>query len=246
MLGIALYGYHQSDVLYEDLQDRYVTYVTPPPTVSQADTSHVSDGEQPTDEPAEEPLFAPISVNFDGLLQESGDVAGWLYSEGTVINYPVVRSHDNNDYLHADIRGNYLYSGSLFIDFRCSDPGTDQNHIIYGHNMKNGSMLGTLMNYKDQSYYDEHPVMYYLTPDQDYVIELFAGVVTSDDSDVYTPNFKSKEQFGAFLRGIKAQSTFVSDVPVTEDDLVVTLSTCSYEFGNARYVVLGKMTCIGG
>lgn len=240
MLGLTLYRYRQADVLYNDLQNRYVTFLpqqSPEQSTNSADPS-APDTSSP--EPVEV-VIAPIRVDFDALLQENGDVVGWLYCEDTPINYPVLRADDNDYYLHRDLNGKYLFSGSLFVDYRCPPIGMGQNFIIYGHNMKNGTMFAVLSKYKEQSYYDEHPVLWYLTPNGDYRIDLFAGMVTKSDSEVYTPNFGDEEAFGAFLQRTIESSTFVSDVSVTPEDHIVTLSTCSYEFGNARYVVLGKL-----
>lgn len=247
LLGMQLHRYRQADVLYSDLQYRYVTVLPreeQQPSSSADAQGTASDPNGATSQEPAERVTAPIRVDFDALLQENGDVVGWLYCEDTVINYPVLRAGDNDHYLHRDLNGNYLVSGSLFVDYRCSAVGTGQNCIIYGHNMKNKTMFGTLAEYKAQEYYDAHPVLWYLTPDGDYRIELFAGLVTAADSEVYTPAFSGAEAFGAFLREIVAESTFVSDVTVTEEDHIVTLSTCSYEFGNARYVVFGKLNRI--
>lgn len=234
-IGITLYRYRQADEVYSDLQYRYVVPIP-------QETEQTSDDTVMPEQ--NEIAVTPISVNFDALTQENGDIVGWLYCEDTPINYPVVQSHDNDYYLHRDLNGKYLVSGTLFTDYRCSTVGTDQNHIIYGHNMKNNTMFGTLVKYKDQDYYNEHPILYYLTPEKNYAIELFAGMVTTADSEVYTPEFDGAEKFKTFLQNIKAKSTFVSDVSVNEADHIVTLSTCSYEFGNARYVIFGKLTCL--
>lgn len=223
-LGMTLYKYRQADKLYDDLRTRCV--------------ARLPGGTQQPEQSEE----APIIVDFDALLQENSDIVGWLYCEDTPIDYPVVQSDDNDYYLRRDLNGNYLSAGTLFVDYRCSAVGTGQNHIIYGHNMKNRTMFGTMSNYKEQSYYDDHPVLYYLTPGGNYKIELFAGLITESDSEVYTPQFGSSEEFEVFLRNIKEKSTFSSDITVRGDDNIVTLSTCSYEFNNARYVVFGKLT----
>lgn len=247
MVCLTLYRYRQADVLYGDMQYRYVTTVSQgekPPSESAAPSEPAqSPGDSPQQDPIE-PVIAPIRVDFDALLQENSDVVGWLYCEDTPINYPIARSGDNDYYLHRDLSGSYLYSGTLFVDYRCAAVGVAQNHIIYGHNMKNDTMFGTLSEYKEQSYYDAHPVLWYLTPDGGYRIDLFAGMVTASDSEVYTPSFSGEETFSAFLQNILESSTFVSDIPVSEEDAIVTLSTCSYEFGNARYVVFGKLTAL--
>ena len=242
-----LYRYHQADVLYEDLQDRYVTRVDPSaerPSAGPSGNTPAQGSHDP--ELAPEPIleWAPIAVNFEALLADNSEVVGWLYCEGKPINYPVMQAADNDRYLHRDLNGEYLYSGTPFADYRCSAVGTDRNYIIYGHNMKNDTMFGTLDEYKAQGYYDEHPVLYYLTPERDYKIELFSGLVTKADSEVYNPQFQDAESFGAFLQTLREDSTFRSDVSVTGEDHIVTLSTCSYEFNNARYVVFGKLTAL--
>lgn len=222
-IGITLYGYQQANKEYGELQNRYV--------IKNSDE---------TEQDAEEP--APINVDFEALMRENADIIGWLYCENTPINYPVVQAEDNDYYLRRDLHGEYLKTGTLFADCRCSSVGTGQNHIIYGHNMKNASMFGTLVNYKEQAYYDAHPVLYYLTPDEDYRIDLFSGFTADADSEIYSTEIGDPEAFEAFLQDLQAKSTFASDVAVTGDDHIVMLSTCSYEFNNARYVVFGKLT----
>ena len=229
MLYRTIHGYQEAKAIYSDLRVRYVTPAKP----------KVEQGSSGAEEPKE---TAPVSVDFDALLADCGDVVGWLYSEDTPIDYPVVQSYDNDYYLRRDLSGNYLNNGTLFVDFRCAPVGKGQNYIIYGHNMKDGSMFGTLPKYKGGDYFSEHPVLYYLTPEKDYKIELFAAMVTSSDSESYTPEFGDAEEFEAYLQRVIEKSTFTSDVAVTGEDHVITLSTCSYEFGNARYVMLGKLT----
>lgn len=246
-IGLVLYRYHQADVVYEDLQDRYVTRVEPPadrPSVGPSGSPPAQGTYDPSLAPEPVLEWAPVAVDFEALLAENGDVVGWLYCEGTPINYPVMQAADNDRYLHRGLNGEYLYSGTPFADYRCSVAGTDRNYIIYGHNMKNDTMFGTLDEYKGQSYYDEHPVLYYLTPERDYKIELFSGLVTKADSEVYDLQFRDEEAFEDFLRGLREHSTFRSDVSVTGADRIVTLSTCSYEFNNARYVIFGKLTAL--
>lgn len=265
MLSITLYGYRQADIVYDDLQSRYVTpnvgktkqttavktesgTSSPRPPITDDDTLSETPGITPDEPDISEPVVemepAPISVDFEALLKENSDIVGWLYCEGTVINYPVVQSEDNDYYLRRDLYGKKLTAGTLFVDYRCSTVGADNNYIIYGHNMQNGSMFGTLKNYKKQSYYNEHPVLYFLTPDQDYRIDLFAGLITEATSNLYRPNFKGEGGFETILQDIIAKSTFKSDVSVTADDHVVMFSSCDYTFTDARYVVFGKLTRI--
>ena len=194
-------------------------------------------------EPTDAEVKAPISIDFDALKQENSDIIGWIYCPDTPLNYPVVKGKDNNQYLRTDLKGNYLISGTIFADYRNGNVGEDKNHIVYGHNMKNTTMFGLLVNYKEQSYYDEHPVLYYLTPSGDYQIDLYAGIVVSRDALIYNSN-PDKAELQDFLDNAKEDSTFQSDVVIEDDDLLITLSTCSYEYNNARYIVIGKLSCL--
>ena len=222
--------YDKAEEIYEDLQNEFVE--TKP---AEEDTKL---DEAPEDNKPIE--TAPIAVDFSSLLEQNGDIVGWIYCPDTPINYPVVQAEDNDQYLRRDLNGKYLVSGTVFVDYRNGAIGEDANYIVYGHNMKDGSMFSSLAKYKEQSYYDEHPVMYYLTPDGDYKIELYAGLVVKRDALIYVPNPEETE-FAEFLTNAKANSTFKSDIELTENDTLITLSTCSYEYNNARYIVVGKM-----
>lgn len=158
-------------------------------------------------------------------------MVGWIYCEDTPINFPVVQAEDNDYYLRRLIDGTWNSSGTLFVDYRNADDFSDSNTIIYGHNMKNKGMFGTLPNYKEQSYYDDHPLMWLLTPDGNYKVELIAGYVTSSTSEIYSFGQTEEEVFALAEQSIE-KSTFTSDFQVLQGDRFVTLSTCSYEYDN--------------
>lgn len=184
---------------------------------------------------------SPITVDFESLLAQNNEVVGWLFSEDTVINYPIAQADDNDKYLHHMLDGTYNSSGTLFVDCECAPEFAGANTIVYGHNMKNGSMFYSLHNYIDQAYYDAHPFMYLNTPTQNYRIEIFSAFICNYDSDTYTLSFPSENDYVDFINKMKSQSDFQSDVEVTGNDRVITLSTCTYEYDNARYVVMGKL-----
>ncbi len=110
--------------------------------------------------------------------------------------------------------------------------------------MNDGSMFASLRNYRDESYYPEHPVLYLSTPNFNYRLDLIAGFVTEPTSFAYAANFDEPEQFLGHIELIKDLSNFKSDVEVEENDKIVTLSTCTYERDDGRYVVVGKLTQI--
>ena len=185
---------------------------------------------------------APIDVNFELLQQMNAGAVGWLYSPGTVINYPVVQSDDNSFYLKHLYNGQNNSSGAIFMDARNNPSMRDANTIIYGHNMKNGSMFASLQNYSEWWYYQQHPTMYYMTQDKDYRIDVFACYPESAMSEAYTINFDSEATYAGYLERSWARSDISVDVPMSTNDNIVTLVTCS--FGDIRYIVQGKITPI--
>ena len=198
----------------------------------------VEDEESDATEPIAETV--PIRVNFDYLHGINEDVAGWIYCEDTLISYPFLQSPDNDYYLYRLVDGTQNPSGSLFLDFRNQFDMSDWNSVIYGHNMHDGTMFASLNEYKKQEYYDAHPVMYLLTPEKQYKVELVAGILARADASFYDfPVPEDRRE--AVVRGWLEDSTFETKVQIQPDDRFVTLSTCSYEFSDARYVVIGVL-----
>lgn len=213
---------------YEDLQSMVVIQETE----LYEDGDQESLPEQSESEPA-------ISIDFETLQSKYSDAVGWIYCDGTPINYPVAQGRDNNQYLRHLLSGEYNTAGTIFADYRCGEIGEAKNYIVYGHNMKNGTMFSSITKYKEQVYYEEHPEMYFITPNRTYKIELLAGYVTSVNSDAYKLDYESEEQFEKYIDQATKKSTFKSNAEYTAGDRIITLSTCSYEFTNARYVVVG-------
>lgn len=187
-----------------------------------------------------------LDINFDILKEENEDIVAWIYSEGTVINYPVVQGDDNSYYLYRLVDGTWNSKGSLFVDYRCENPFRDFNTIIYGHRMNDGSMFKCLLEYRDkEGYYEDHRVMEIATPDADYDVEIFGAATIPADSDMYETSFVSDGEKAAYIEWIKSNNEIPGDggseVEVSLSDKVVMLSTCTYEFDDARLVVWGKL-----
>jgi len=231
MLALPLLEYRAGNALYLELAE-YAP--TPAPETEAAAI------DAPAAAPAPEFVYTP---DFKGLAAVNPDIAGWLESPGTVIRYPVVRGADNSYYLTHLFNKTKNRCGTLFIDCANAEGFSDENTIIYGHHMKNGAMFASLVNYQEQAYYDAHPVLSLSAPGGNYRVELFAAYITPGRADnaVYTRNFADAAAFSRFLAEAKAQSDFASDVSVTPEDHILTLSTCTYEYDEARYVVLGKL-----
>lgn len=225
-----LLEYQKGDNSYEALTEKY----------TDDDMFNVVDVEDNLNED-ESMETAPITVSFSELLNECHDVVGWLYCEGTEINYPIVQSSDNDYYLRRLLDGTWNIAGSIFLDYRNASDFSDWNSIVYGHNMKNNSMFGSLEKYKNQEYYDKYPVWYLLTPDKDYKIELIGGYTTSTDSSLAYSIPAASEERDKLIEQVERTSTFQADVQISDQDRLITLSTCSYDFDNARYVLIGVL-----
>lgn len=127
------------------------------------------------------------------------------------------------------------------MDWRNSPDFEDRNTLIYGHNMGNHEMFYSLTKYKNKGYYEENPVLILSTPEKDYYLQVFSGYTTKSVSEAYRQDLDEDTVYADFLERIRESSDFVSDVEVTTEDRIVTLSTCSYAFNNARYVLHCKL-----
>ena len=187
-----------------------------------------------------EPLvhIPPLGINFDALKQINEDTVAWLYCPDTEIDYPVMKAEDYSYYLSHLPDGAYNANGTLFIDYNNAPDFSEKLTVVYGHHMRSGKMFGSLVGYKEQVYYDEHPFMYLYTQKGNYRIDLIYGCVTGagewrERAFMYEENIEELVSYAAY------NTTFKSDVQYKAGDRVVAMSTCSYEFDNARYVVLG-------
>jgi sortase B len=173
------------------------------------------------------------------LKAQNEDVVGWLYSADTPINYPILRGGSNDEYLHTLLNGKYNKAGSLFADYRMEDTLEEAyNYIIYGHNMKNDTMFGTLTEYKKQAYYEAHREIYLLTPDKSYRLKPYSGFVTKAGSEIIYKLDHNWTSLERYMLTIKDRSTFKNDLEYINGQLVVTLSTCAYDYDDARYVLV--------
>lgn len=187
---------------------------------------------------------APISIDFEKLLLDCPDIQGWIYCEGTSINYPIVQGISNNQYIRTTYLGEYAVSGSIFLESANSPGFTDVNNIVYGHHMKDGSMFACLQEWSSQEFYNEHPIMWLLTPEQNYIVYIFSGYRTNSDSYVYTVYKQHSEEQYSYINRAKSMSDFTSDIMLDSKSKYVVLSTCDYRFKDARYILHGKLAPI--
>lgn len=169
------------------------------------------------------------------------DYRGWITIENTNINYPILQGEDNDYYLSRDINKEYLKSGSIFLDYR-NNNFDDKNTVIYGHSMRNGTMFGQLKYFKESGALDENKYIYILSPEGKTLKYEIFSVYTSDINDNYIEtSFNSDEEYKEFLDKICEKSLFPVNIDISTEDKILTLSTCSYEYENARTVIHGKL-----
>lgn len=187
-------------------------------------------------------LKPPIEVDFDKLKSVNEDVVGWIYVDALPdISYPIVKGKDNQTYLHQTYEKNYNFAGTIFVDYENSGDFSDCNTLVYGHNMKNGSMFGHLKKFReDDRLYKQDKYFWILTPERNYRYEIITAYTTGVNSDTYTLFKGPGEEFEKYLETIKGYSEIqTDDTDLTIKDRIVTLSTCT---GNesTRFVVQGK------
>ncbi len=224
VIAFVNYQYHLSDDTYNAAKSTYV-------------------GETDDELAARAGVIAPIKIDFKKLQEINPDVQGWLYCEGTDINYPVMQGETNDTYLRHDYHGDYNVRGSIFVDSENSPNFADANTIIYGHHMSSGTMFAMLEDWSDQAYYEEHPYLWLLTPTQDYRVVLVSAHHVNAYSGLYEILHDHDERFTQFLAEATANSDFVpvAGAEVDPQRNYVMLSTCAYIFDDARYVVHGKL-----
>ncbi len=187
-------------------------------------------------------------VDFEALRENGPDIIGWLNLPDTAINYPVTQTGDNEYYLHHLYDGTYNKVGCLFADYENKADFSDRNTIIYGHNMRDGSMFAALNEYDAQSYFDGHPQMYLVTPDGGYVMEVFSAfeakpAESGSDTSPWRLSWKDDGAYTTWLSEMAGRSVIETDVTVTSSDKVLTLSTCT-PGGKSRFIVMGKLAAV--
>ena len=172
------------------------------------------------------------------LSSINDDYMFWINVKGTNIDYPVVQGEDNDFYLNHGFNKEYLSSGSIFLDYR-NNFNDDFNSVIYGHHMRNRTMFGELMKFKDEEFFRNNKDITITSKDGTYDYEIFAVGVFDADFGYNDVSFSDENEFSNFLNKIMSSSTYKRDI-VDSSDKIITLSTCSYEYDNARTAVFAK------
>ncbi len=177
-------------------------------------------------------------IDFEKLRQMNPDVVAWITIEGTNIDYPVLYSPTSNDtYLRTTLTGEFNNAGSIFVDYRVQHPFGSQNTLIHGHNQRNKMMFHELSYYVDESFFWDHrQILIYLPSGTCTTYEIYSFYRSDRVSPTYDCSYVGGE-YQQYLDYSKEQSWYDTGVTLTMEDRIITLSTCTNEWDDGRYVV---------
>ena len=204
--------------------------------------------EENTELPEETEEISEFLQELNELHAENADLIGWIRIEDTVIDYPVMHTpSDSEKYIYKNFDGIFDVNGLPFLDGKCSLDPESTNLIIYGHNMKSGAMFASLLNYKEQEYWEEHPVISFSTLNEEREYEVLAAFydkvyyktdtcfkfyqfIDAEDAETYREAITYYKEHGLYDTGVTAEY----------GDRLITLVTCAYHVENGRFVVVAR------
>ncbi|MCR5556477.1 MAG: class B sortase [Butyrivibrio sp.] len=193
-----------------------------------------------------------IPVDIKVLQETNPDILAWISIPDTVVDYPIAQHPmDDEYYLKHGPDGMYSSYGCPYIEICDEQPFVEFNTVIYGHNMKDGTMFASLHKYEDKDFFDDHREILIYTADHVYLYEVFAAVMYSDNRIPYYFDDAIVTDRKAFLDSlstdiVEERSYISEDMDVTEDDSIITLSTCDKKLRDKRFLVVAKLTKIDG
>ncbi|MBS6397150.1 MAG: class B sortase [Clostridiales bacterium] len=234
-LASIFLGYRSGDKEYEELREQYV--LEEPISPEEVEITPPSEEGDTEEEPAA--LVPMTRIDLASLQSLNSEAVGWIEIPGTVLSYPMVHTTDNSYYLNHTFRKENNKSGSIFIETSNKEDFSDLHTIIYGHNMKDGSMFAGLKNYTSEEYYKSNPYIYVDLADGAHCYEIFS-CHEADVTDIsYTIGYAADEIYASFLDTLKVSSLYDTGVEAGIEDSVITLSTCTSS-GKNRFVVHAK------
>lgn len=234
---IGVYFYHtgSADQAYESLREE---------SQPEKEEATAESLEEIQEEPEKEPV--EILIDFASLQESNRDIYAWIRIPGTKVDYPILQHpEDDTYYLNHTVDGVEGLPGSIYTESIHNQEFTESNTIIYGHNMKNDTMFGSLHDYEKADFFREYREIYIYTPEHILTYEIFAAVTYSDVYIPFAYDFTTDEGYQAFLDSIyeskNMTNQFAEDVTVTTEDPIITLSTCIGGKPNNRYLVLAVL-----
>ena len=227
--GFYLWKYYHEYLedreLYEDLRDEILQT---PELETDTESVSVSDTRKKRHKTSESEI--PFDVDWDELKDINEDIIGWVYFTGLPqISYPVLQAKDNDYYVHRtyDLSSSDSKAGSIFMDYRMAGDFSSPYSVIYGHNVRDGSMLSDLAQLKDQDLYNKEPYFWILTPKGNYRYQIFSIFQCHRSADVFQRSFDCwGEDFSKWQSELKLRNSMQGDVKLKEYGHVVVFSTC--------------------
>lgn len=247
--GGYILHYHQNrkhaEELYEEARENAGEKTGQPEETEETTPAPAEPEETQAPTPTEPPVEIPI--DFAALQKENGEIYAWIKVDGTNVDYPVVQSStDDSFYVHRGIDKEDLYAGAIYTEMQNAKDFSDPNTVLYGHNMKDGSMFASLHNFRDRDFFDQHREILIYTPEHILHYTIFAAYTYDNRHILNSFDFSSEKGFQDYLDQIyevRSMDAYTTDEPkVTAKDKIITLSTCLGSSASSRYLVQGVLT----
>lgn len=221
--------YLASEEEYEEIKSEYVK-----PSAEQDSDVEKMDQEEIL------PIEPPV-IDWEGLKAENCDIIGWIQVPAVGIEYPILQGESNEEYLHKSVSGEWRTAGSIFLDSQNSPDMTDCHSIIYGHNMRNGSMFASLKNFNNAEIFMTCPYFWVCTEKIDFLYQIVSihTAVTGDESFTLFPTTIKNRTFDSWMKQEIGKSVIDCPIPDKCIEKMVTLSTCTPSSDSTRQLVQG-------
>lgn len=258
VLLVNAFKEHAAENEADDIKDSYVAELIPEPTEVPGETPTPEPTMEPTPEPEESALpglegydVPARTIDFAGLQETAPDAYAWIVIPGTDIDYPIVQHPEEPEYyLRRTPEGTEATRGSIFTELYNSTDWTDNNTVIYGHNMRNGSMFAGLHKFENKEFFEENEYVYIYSPDNMVrVYQIFGAYEFGDLHLTLTYAMNTEEGYAEFLSGLleldNPKNLFREGMQVTTEDTIITLSTCVSGKTYNRFLVSAKLVAEG-
>ncbi len=185
-----------------------------------------------------------LDVDFDSLVNQNPDVMAWIEIPNTNVSYPVMFAADYEEYIHTTFDGSYNPSGSIFADYRCNRDFSSKNTILYGHNMKDGSMFADISDYLDEDKFLANKEIRIYMKGEVLLYEVFSAFQTEASDENYNVSFSDNDYFYSWVKRVASYSWYYTEVELRPEDRVLMLSTCKGGENNTRTVVFARLSKI--
>lgn len=239
LLGWRLWQLNIQKDSEKSVRDLYDPNATPTPVPERIETQSLRPGD-PTPAPTATPQ-PYVLPKFQQLVEVNPETVGWLTIPNTNVDHVVMQGDDNYYYLDHTFYEEKSTAGSMTLDFRIDASKLQGNVLLYGHHMQVGTMLNDLAKYRHESFYKKTPIIYFDTIYEEAQWEVFSAYVQSNRFNFFKMSFESRDEYFQYSKALQRESIYETDIELSPDDVILTLSTCVYDFEDARMVVHARL-----